>query len=52
MQTVKALLCDNPVFAHFNPRKQLVVQYDASKNVLGAVVLQGSHPLAYTPAVI
>ena len=47
MQTVKALLCANPVLAHFDARKQLVVQCDASKNGLGAVLLQDGHPLAY-----
>ena len=47
MQTVKALLCANPVLAHFDARKPLVVQCDASKNDLGAVLLQDDHPLAY-----
>ena len=44
---VKDALSAEPVLKHYNPKLPLVVQADASKNALGAAMLQEGHPLAY-----
>ena len=45
---VKRLLTQTPILVYFDPRKQLVIQSDASNGGLGAVLLQDGHPLGYT----
>jgi len=47
MNKVKTILSAAPVLAHFDPAQPLVVQCDASKDGLGAALLQQGHPLAY-----
>ncbi len=47
METVKALISAAPVLAHFDHKKPVVVQCDASQHGLGAVLLQDDHPIAY-----
>ena len=47
MKRVKAIISSEPVLAHFDETKQLVVQCDASQNGLGAALLQEGRPLAY-----
>ena len=44
---MKAIISTEPVLAHFDETKQLVVQSDASKDGLGAALLQSGRPLAY-----
>ena len=45
--TVKQLLTEAPTLAYFNPKKQLVIQCDASNLGLGAALLQDDRPIAY-----
>ena len=45
---VKRLLTQTPVLVYFDPKKQLVIQSDASNGGLGAVLLQDGHPIGYT----
>lgn len=47
MQKVKALISAAPVLAHFDARKPLIVQCDASQQGLGRVLMQENHPIAY-----
>ena len=47
LRKVKAILSSTPVLAHFDPAQPLVVQCDASKDGLGAALMQQGHPLAY-----
>ena len=44
---VKALISAAPVLARFDRNKPLVVQADASKDGLGAVLMQEGHSIAY-----
>lgn len=44
---VKALISAAPVLSHFDASKPLIVQCDASRDGLGAVLLQNDHPLTY-----
>ena len=45
---VKRLLTQIPVLVYFDPKRELVIQSDASNGGLGAVLLQDGHPLGYT----
>ena len=47
MKRVKAIISSSPVLTHFDEMKQLVVQCDASKDGLGAALMQEGRPLAY-----
>ncbi len=47
METVKGLISAAPVLAHFDHKKPVVVQCDASQHRLRAVLLQEDHPIAY-----
>ncbi len=47
METVKPLISAAPVLAHFDDKKPVVVQCDASQHGLGAVLLQDDRPIAY-----
>jgi RNase H-like domain found in reverse transcriptase/Reverse transcriptase (RNA-dependent DNA polymerase)/Integrase zinc binding domain len=44
---LKSLLCSTPVLAYFNSKKPLVLQVDASKDGIGACLLQEGHPIAF-----
>jgi hypothetical protein len=46
-EKVKMLLTEALVLAYFDPKKQLIIQCDASKYGLGAALLQEEKPLAY-----
>lgn len=37
-----------PLLRFFDPKKQLVIQADVSKDGFGACLLQEGHPVAYT----
>ena len=45
---VKQLVSQNPVLAYYSPKKELVIQYDASSLWVGAALLQEGKPLAFT----
>ena len=47
MDEVKRLVTTAPVLAYYNPKKELVIQCDASSKGLGAVLLQEEKPLSY-----
>ena len=44
---LKQLLTEAPVLAYFDQNKPLTIQCDASKNGLGAALLQDNRPIAY-----
>ena len=44
---IKAKLSDTPVLAYFDPDKELELQVDASKDGLGAAILQSGKPIEY-----
>lgn len=44
---LKQLICQVPVLAHFNVHDPIVLQSDASKSAVGAVLLQNQHPVYY-----
>ena len=44
---VKQLVTQAPVLAYYSPKKELVIQCDASSLGLGAVLLQEGQPLAF-----
>jgi hypothetical protein len=46
-QKVKDLVTNAPVLALFDPKKELVVNVDASSHSLGAVLLQGGQPVEF-----
>lgn len=45
---LKSIVTNSPVLKIFNPTEQLVIQTDASKDGLGACLLQNSQPIAFT----
>ncbi|MEE8207995.1 MAG: RNase H-like domain-containing protein, partial [Nitrosomonadaceae bacterium] len=46
-QTIKRMMTDLPVLAYFNADLDHIIQTDASKVGLGAVLLQEGHPVVY-----
>lgn len=44
---LKDLLCKAPVLKYFDPKLPVFIQTDASKDGLGACLLQNNHPVAY-----
>ena len=46
-QRLKDLCCTAPVLAYYDVKKETTIQRDASKNAVGAVVLQEGRPVAY-----
>lgn len=44
---LKQLLCEPPLLAYFDMNKEITLSVDASKDGLGAVVLQENRPVAY-----
>lgn len=46
-QRLKGMLVVAPVLKFFDPKKDIVVSCDASKNGLGACLLQDNHPVAF-----
>ena len=46
-QKLKAILIKQPVMQYFDPKKEVMVSVDASKDGLGAVLLQDNLPIAY-----
>lgn len=46
-QAVKEKLTSTPVLSYFNPKKELWLQVDSSKDGLGAVLLQDKKPIEY-----
>lgn len=48
VKRLKDALMTAPVLRFFDPKKQLIIQADASKDGLGACLLQEGHPIAYT----
>ena len=46
-QKIKKMLTETPVLAYFDPRKEVVVHVDSSKDGIGAVLLQDGRPLEY-----
>ena len=47
IKKLKVALTNAPVLKFFDPKKQLDIQADASKDGLGACLLQDGHPIAY-----
>uniref|UniRef100_A0A146L0H7 RNA-directed DNA polymerase n=2 Tax=Lygus hesperus TaxID=30085 RepID=A0A146L0H7_LYGHE len=47
VDSVKGIISKAPVLAYFDPRKPVILQSDASKEGLGAVILQDGRPVAY-----
>lgn len=47
-QAVKKLVTEAPILAFYDPKEELTIQCDASKNGLGAVLMQNGKPIAYT----
>jgi hypothetical protein len=47
MDEIKRLVTTAPVLAYYDPKKELVIQCDASSKGLGAVLLQEGKPLSY-----
>lgn len=47
MTRIKAVLSNEPVLKYFDTTKDVILQVDASKGGLGAVLLQDKHPVAY-----
>ncbi|XP_055345118.1 uncharacterized protein LOC129592977 [Paramacrobiotus metropolitanus] len=50
--SLKQLLCEGPVLAKFDPAKPTVIECDASKEGIGAVLSQDGHPIAYASRVL
>ena len=46
-QRLKDLCCTAPVLAYYDVKKETTIQCDASKNAVGAVLLQEGIPVAY-----
>ena len=46
-EKIKEAIIKAPVLAYFNPKAQHVIQTDASKKGLGAVLLQEGHPVTF-----
>jgi len=44
---LKKLIANPPVLAHFDPKKDIVIQSDASKDGLGCCLMQDKIPVAY-----
>lgn len=44
---LKQVICHVPVLSHFNVNDPIVLQADASKSAVGAVLLQNQHPIYY-----
>ncbi len=44
---IKELCCKAPVLAYYDVKKDVTIQCDASKNAVGAVLLQEGKPIAY-----
>lgn len=47
VKKLKDALTNAPVLKFFDPKKQLIIQADVSKDGLGACLLQEGHPIAY-----
>lgn len=47
VRKLKEALTSDPVLRFFDPQKQLIIQAAASKDGLGAYLLQDGHPIAY-----
>ena len=47
LQRHKDLCCTAPVLAYYDVKKETTIQCDASKNAVGAVLLQEGRPVAY-----
>ncbi|CAB4026716.1 Hypothetical predicted protein, partial [Paramuricea clavata] len=47
-QRIKDLCCTAPILAYYDVKKDVKIQCDASKNAVGAVLLQEGKPIAYT----
>ena len=47
MDEIKKLVTTSPILAYYDPKKELVIQCDASSTGLGAVLLQDGKPLGY-----
>ena len=46
-QHIKDLCCTAPILAYYDVKKDVKIQCDASKNAVGAVLLQEGKPIAY-----
>lgn len=47
VKTLKNALITAPVLKYFDPKKSVVIQADASKDGLGACLIQDGHPISY-----
>ena len=47
VKKLKDALITAPVLSYFDPKKQLIIQADASKDGLGACLMHEGHPIAY-----
>ena len=46
-QKLKDMCCKAPVLAYYDVNKEVTIQCDASKEAVGAVLLQEGRPVAY-----
>jgi RNase H-like domain found in reverse transcriptase len=46
-EQMKAIITKSPVLAYFDPKKQVILECDASKQGVGAAIIQDGRPVAF-----